>query len=108
MSEILQFALPVQSNVDSLWIDRRSVPTPHRDRSVPSLCRDSRSVPTPHRERSVPSLCRDSRSVPTLCRDNSVPTPETEDRAGIEVGNGKVSLVDSSGLRHVQTSSPPL
>ena len=89
MSEILQFALPVQSNVDSLWIDRRSVPTPHRDRSVPSLCRDSRSVPT-------------------LCRDNSVPTPETEDRAGIEVGNGKVSLVDSSGLRHVQTSSPPL
>ena len=89
MSEILQFALPVQSNVDSLWIDRRSVPTPHR-------------------ERSVPSLCRDSRSVPTLCRDNSVPTPETEDRAGIEVGNGKVSLVDSSGLRHVQTSSPPL
>ena len=79
MSEILQFALPVQSNVDSLWIDRRSVPTPHR-------------------ERSVPSLCRDSRSVPTLCRDNSVPTPETEDRAGIEVGNGKVSLVDSSGL----------
>ena len=89
MSEILQFALPVQSNVDSLWIDRRSVPTPHRDRSVPSLCRDSRSVPT-------------------LCRDNSVPTPETEDRAGIEVGNGKVSLLDSSGLRHVQTSSPPL
>ena len=89
MSEILQFALPVQSNVDSLWIDRRSVPTPHR-------------------ERSVPSLCRDSRSVPTLCRDNSVPTPETEDRAGIEVGNGKVSLVDSSGLRHVHTSSPPL
>ena len=89
MSEILQFALPVQSNVDSLWIDRRTVPTPHR-------------------ERSVPSLCRDSRSVPTLCRDNSVPTPETEDRAGIEVGNGKVSLVDSSGLRHVQTSSPPL
>ena len=89
MSEILQFALPVQSNVDSLWIDRRSVPTPHR-------------------ERSVPSLCRDSRSVPTLCRDNSVPTPETEDRAGIEVGNGKVSLLDSSGLRHVQTSSPPL
>ena len=89
MSEILQFALPVQSNVDSLWIDRRSVPTPHR-------------------ERSVPSLCRDSRSVPTLCRDNSVPTPEKEDRAGIEVGNGKVSLVDSSGLRHVQTSSPPL
>ena len=89
MSEILQFALPVQSNVDSLWIDRRSVPTPHRDRSVPSLCRDSRSVPT-------------------LCRDNSVPTPEAEDRAGIEVGNGKVSLLDSSGLRHVQTSSPPL
>ena len=80
MSEILQFALPVQSNVDSLWIDRRSVPTPHR-------------------ERSVPSLCRDSRSVPSL---------ETEDRAGIEVGNGKVSLLDSSGLRHVQTSSPPL
>ena len=99
MSEILQFALPVQSNVDSLWIDRRSVPTPHRERSVPSLCRDSRSVPTPHRERSVPSLCRDSRSVPSL---------EAEDRAGIEVGNGKVSLVDSSGLRHVQTSSPPL
>ena len=89
MSEILQFALPVQSNVDSLRIDRRSVPTLHR-------------------ERSVPSLCRDSRSVPTLCRDNSVPTPETEDRAGIEVGNGKVSLLDSSGLRHVQTSSPPL
>ena len=80
MSEILQFALPVQSNVDSLWIDRRSVPTP------PS-------------ERSVPSLCRDSRSVPSL---------EAEDRAGIEVGNGKVSLLDSSGLRHVQTSSPPL
>ena len=80
MSEILQFALPVQSNVDSLWIDRRSVPTPHR-------------------ERSVPSLCRDSRSVPSL---------EAEDRAGIEVGNGKVTLVDSSGLRHVQTSSPPL
>ena len=79
MSEILQFALPVQSNVDSLWIDRRSVPTPPR-------------------ERNIPSLCRDSRSVPTLCRDNSVPTPETEDRAGIEVGNGKVSLVDSSGL----------
>ena len=89
MSVILQFALPIQSNVDSLWIDRRSVPT----------------FP---RERSVPSLCRDSRSVPTLCRDNSVPTPEAEDRAGIEVGNGKVSLVDSSGLRHVQTSSPPL
>ena len=80
MSEILQFALPVQSNVDSLWIDRRSVPTPPRDRNVPSLCRDSRSVP---------SL-------------------EAEDRAGIEVGNGKVSLLDSSGLRHVQTSSPPL
>ena len=99
MSEILQFALPVQSNVDSHWIDRRSVPTPHRERSVPSLCRDSRSVPTPHRERSVPSLCRDSRSVPS---------PEAEDRAGIEVGNGKVSLLDSSGLRHVQTSSPPL
>ena len=77
MSEILQLALPVQSNVDSLWIDRRSVPTPHRERSVPSLCR------------SVPSL-------------------EAEDRAGIEVGNGKVSLLDSSGLRHVQTSSPPL
>ena len=77
MSEILQFALPVQSNVDSLWIDRRSVPTPHRERSVP----------------------RDSRIVPSL---------EAEDRAGIEVGNGKVSLVDSSGLRHVQTSSPPL
>ena len=89
MSEILQFALPVQSNVDSPWIDRRSVPTPPR-------------------ERNIPSLCRDSRSVPTLCRDNSVPTPETEDRAGIEVGNGKVSLLDSSGLRHVQTSSPPL
>ena len=89
MSEILQFALPVQSNVDSLWIDRRSAPTPPR-------------------ERNIPSLCRDSRSVPTLCRDNSVPTPETEDRAGIEVGNGKVSLLDSSGLRHVQTSSPPL
>ena len=99
MSEILQFALPVQSNVDSLWIDRRSVPTPHRERSVPSLCKDSRSVPTPHREKSVPSLCRDSRSVPSL---------EAEDRAGIEVGNGKVSLLDSSGLRHVQTSSPPL